>query len=289
MNTRALIMGVDSNIGKALAYSLRKVGWEVIGTSRRQENHPEVYFLDFETLQGLDEIPSCDFLFLCAAMTRLSACREDPMRARRINVEAPLTIVERFCKADVQPIFLSSSAVFDGTVPSQMFPASHLPVSEYGKQKYEAEQALMSIAPKLAILRLTKVLIPTQSLLVDWIKDLQRGEKIRAFNDMFMAPITLDDAVTSLMAIATKRYEGLFQMSAAKDISYYEAATYLAEKLGLDKALVTQLSAENEGIHYSERPSHTTLETGRAETLLGKKPPSPYQSIDWLLEHSMES
>lgn len=280
---RALIVGIDSSIGQALAHSLEKMNWLVSGTSRRPENRPRVYHLDLETMEGSKNLPECDHLFLCAALTNFSACRENPLLARKVNVDGPKALIERFSPTGTHIVLLSTSAVFDGSLPRQKAEDTPNPTTEYGRTKTEAEKVLLSINQQSAILRLTKVLSPKMPLFSGWVESLKKGNFISAFYNMFLAPITLDDAVESIIALAIQKRSGIFQASATEDISYLEAALYLAKKLVVDSSLVVGMSAEDKTIPSKERPRFTCLEVNLPKSSKMKESITPFNSIDYIL------
>lgn len=277
---QALIVGVDSGIGKALAHALREMKWQVSGTSRHPDDRPGVHYLDLETLEGLGDLPECNHLFLCGAVTKFSICREDPVRARRINVDAPVEIVQKFSSKGAHAVFLSTSAVFDGSSPRQKAENVPMPTSEYGQLKADAERILLSMFPEIAVLRLTKVLAPGAILFSNWMAALGEKKEIKAFYDLSMAPITLDDAVESLIAVASQSQNGLFQNSASVDITYFDAALHIAQRLGIDQSLVIGTSSEEVGIPWGERPRYTSLDSSRLEGLMGRIAKHPYRAID---------
>lgn len=281
-----MIVGGDSGIGKALALVLMEKGWRVSSTSRHPGGRPGFHYLDLETLKGMEDLPPCDHLFLCAAMTKLSACREAPARARKINVEAPVEVIRNASSRGAHAIFLSTSAVFDGTMPRQRAETLPTPSSEYGSLKAEAERILLSTVPESAVLRLTKVLAPGATVLSSWVRSLKNGEKISAFYDMFMAPITPDDVVDPLIAMAVQRTGGIVQTSASEDISYFDAARYLAKRLGVDRSLVAESSAVDARIPAGERPRYTSLDTRRLDALRNRKANPPSLALDRMIQFS---
>ena len=279
---RALIIGIDGKIGRALEERLTRLGWEVIGTSRRPEQRKKVWPLDLEHLKGLEDLPSCDHLFICAAMTKYADCQKNPEQARRVNVDAPIAITRHFSPCGAHIVFLSTNAVFNGTVPQQLSDSDTAPTSFYGRSKADAEKELLKIGgSSFAILRMTKVLSSDQHLFFGWISSLRSSKEVHAFHDMSIAPITLEHVIDGLVAIASTRSTGIFQASASYDISYFEAAQYLARRIGADPFLVIRESATDSGTPPEENPRFTSLDTSRLTGLLGRQSAEePFEVID---------
>lgn len=279
---RALIIGVDGKIGRALEERLTRLGWEVMGTSRRPEQRKKVWYFDLEHLKGLEDLPSCDHLFICAAMTKHADCQNNPEQARRINVDAPIAITRHFSPCGTHIVFLSTNAVFNGTVPQELSDSETAPTSFYGRSKADAEKELLKIAgSSLSILRMTKVLSSDQQLFIEWISSLRSSKEVHAFYNMSMAPITLEHVIDGLVAIASTRSTGIFQASASYDISYFEAAQYFARRIGADPFLVIRKSATDNGIPPVENPRFTSLDTSRLTGLLGRQNTNePFEAMD---------
>lgn len=275
---RALVVGITGGIGSALAREFTKAGHDVLGTSL--EGASGTLPLD---LSGPDEafekLPAVDAGFLCAAMTKQADCRANPAQAQRVNVEAPIKIAQAIASAGGRPVFLSTNAVFDGTQAMRFADAPTAPKNFYGRQKAEAEKAILTL-PGAAVVRMTKVLTPKMPLFVNWMEDLRRGRKVRAFKDLFMAPVMLEDVLSCLRRIAETKEGGIFQLSAPRDISFLEACRHIASRLNAPESLVEPASAAEQGIPVEERPRHTTMDSSRAESLLGKAFPDPLEALD---------
>lgn len=278
----ALVLGIDGAIGGALAEALVRRGWRVTGTSRRAggaaPDHERLP-LDLADPAGWPDLPRADAVFLCAAMTRQAACRDEPALAARVNRDAPLRLAEMMAGADGRLLFLSTSAVFDGSVPNRDAGDPTCPLNEYGRLKVEAEAGILA-RPGGTVVRLTKVLHAGLPLFRGWLDALRGGATVRAFADLTMAPIALADAVDGLVRIGESGETGLFQLSASHDISYLDAARHFAQRLDVPGCRVESASAASAGIPDSDRPAATSLDTGRFARLSGMQPPDPFDVIN---------
>jgi dTDP-4-dehydrorhamnose reductase len=288
---KAIILGIDSGIGGALGDALAGRGDCVVGTTRRRERESEtIFYLDLDDPNSTDAgWPKADVAFFCAAMTRFADCRIQPERARRVNVSTPLAIAARLVEHGTRIVFLSTSAVFDCRAPRMKADRPRAPSSAYGRLKAEAEAALLALGPSASVLRLTKVLTPDMRLFGGWIKALTRGESIRAFSDLRFCPITPDHVVKALLAIADHQQGGILQVSGASDISYADAALYIAGQLGVPDRLVTVCSAVDHGIPSEDLTAYTSLDTDRLAALCGFVPPEPWSMIDAAIAPLMAS
>jgi dTDP-4-dehydrorhamnose reductase len=215
---------------------------------------------------------------LCAAVTSQEKCRLEPEYSRRVNVEGTTALAKRLVDSGVFVIFPSTNLVFDGEKPFAKANAPLNPQTEYGRQKAEAESQLLKLGDLVSIVRFSKVLSPNMTLFQNWIRDLKTGKEIHPFFDMVMSPVSLSFAVDVLLKVEEKKVPGIMQVSASKDISYAEAALYIARKLSLDEKLIKPVSYRESGIVYA--PLHTTLDINLLSSELKMIPPDVYETVE---------
>ena len=223
--------------------------------------------------------PPASTAYLCAAITSQEQCRTQPAAARAVNVQGTLALAEKLVRQGTHVIFPSTNLVLDGHRPFQPADAPYAPQTEYGRQKAETEQRLRQL-PGTCVVRFTKVLGRATPLLLSWIAALRKGEVIRPFADMPMAPVPLDFAVEALMAVAAARAEGVVQVSADRDITYAEAARFVADCLQCPPQLVQPVTVAESGMAIDYVPAHTTLDATRLKTEFGLAPPPPWPAIN---------
>ncbi len=223
--------------------------------------------------------PAADVAYLLAAVTDLAACERDPIGTARINERHTIDLARRLVAQGAHVVFPSTNLVFDGSTPARAAAEPVSPTTEYGRQKARAEAALGELAPKAAVLRLSKVVSPGTEPFASWIRRLRQGETIDAFADKVCAPVTLEDAARLLFAIGKRRLEGVFQASAVRDMSYAEAARLLARRVGANMGQVRETLGRDRDVREPFRPRHTTLDASRLTTTLGWSPPDPERAL----------
>jgi dTDP-4-dehydrorhamnose reductase len=133
------------------------------------------------------------------------------------------------------------------------------PQTAYGRQKAEAEAAVLA-QPGAAVLRCSKIIGPGDLRLMAWRTALLTGRPLVAFDDLNVAPLSLDDAVTALIDIGDSGEPGIFQLSGRDETTYFSMALALAEYLGVDEPQVLRASAEAEGVATIFCPRGVRLE-----------------------------
>lgn len=283
---RALVIGIDGGIGRALANFLRDETWDVLGTSRR--GTAGTIHLDLERLDTRIELPVVDVAFICAAITRQADCRLDETKSRVVNTEAPKRLADALGLMGTKIQFISTNAVFRGHEKSRTIDTAPNPTTVYGQQKAEAERAILAV-DGAAVIRLTKVITPETPLFINWIRSLSAKQPVTAFSDLVMAPLAIDHVVAAMKRIAETGSTGIFQASAPDDVSYLDVCHHLADRLGVSRALVQASTAAENGIPQSEIPSATRLEASRLSALMYLRFPPPLEAIDLMFGSVIEA
>lgn len=279
---KAIVFGADGTIGGALARALEARGDIVHGTTRRPAlAGPRRPLLDLATSDvAAFPLPEADVAFFCAAIVSYAECRTNPELARRVNVINPAVLARRLVAAGARVVLLSTSAVFGGKAPNVPAERAPCPCTVYGELAAEAEKQFTALGKAASIVRLTKLITPDAKRFTNWIDALSRGQAVVAFSDLRMAPISLDDAISALLAIAASPAGGIYQISGSSDISYYEAARHIALRLRVAPTLVIEERASRAGIRPEEITEFSSLDAGRVTGLTGRPAPEPYAVLD---------
>jgi dTDP-4-dehydrorhamnose reductase/SAM-dependent methyltransferase len=221
-----LIVGGDSPIGAALAERLRGEGWSVATTSRHAERCGGAV-LHFDLAAGSHALPLAQFgsVVLCAAVSSMARCEQEAAECERLNVHNTLKLAEDSLAAGCFVVFLSSTAVFDGSKAFAGPDEPPAPASNYGRFKLAVEQRLLDKAPaRAAILRIGKVIGPRTPFLQQWEAAAAAGQPVRAFTNKLLSPLPLEQAVDGLLRLLEARQGGLYQLGGEGELSFYEFA-----------------------------------------------------------------
>jgi dTDP-4-dehydrorhamnose reductase len=264
-----LIVGGDGLVGSALQMHCQRQGIAVELTSRRPKREALFLDLDQPDFQSIER-RRYGFALVCAAVTDMRACQDDPVRSRRINVAHTLQLMRRLAERGSHVVFLSSSQVFDGETPEPDEAAATCPKNEYGAQKLAVEQAIAAERLPAAVLRVTKVLAAEPvGVFKGWFEALSRGRPARAASNMALSPVAVADVADAAVRLAIGRQRGIWHLSARDAIGYDDAARLMAQKCGLPLSLV-----QGEALGESEVPAiyrhrHVTLASDKIAGNLG--------------------
>lgn len=280
-----LIIGADGLIGRSLHKKLSTGNSKVIISSRKivpKKNESHIY-IDLADESSFKDVPeNVDVAIVCAAITSTIFCQEHPDDSAIVNVKGSLALIDSLLAKRIKVIFLSSSQVFDGQTPFASPISIAKPILEYGKQKAIIENYLLQ-QNGVAILRLAKVLGPGLNLFNNWILSLKKKEPIHAFTDMIMSPVSVNIASNAIFGIAKSLLcdngNGIWQLSASDEITYFEYARILAEKLDAPLNLVEPAQSVDFGMSPNYLIKHATMNSDRVHKTLDIVIPESRDSI----------
>ena len=278
MPATSLIIGGDSSIGTALSAFIRSQGENVICTSRRsQSEHPHLDLTG--DVSGWRPPEGIGTAYFCAARTSIAGCSNDPQGSELVNVNNTMTVIHKLSERGVFVVFPSTNLVFDGLLPYRNENDAVRPMNIYGAHKARTEQALTALAGKAAVLRMTKVIGPGFSRFAAWRSALQRAEKIEVLSDLAFSPIPIELAVKAMYQLAATKSGGIWHLSGKRDISWWDAAYFLARQLDVDPDLVLPTTVEAAGVGVDASPRFTTLNMSKFESEFGTGAPDPWTTL----------
>lgn len=275
-----LIIGGKSSIGSMLVKLYNSFGVNTITTTRNlNETSSNNVFLDLGSDVTNWKIPSTNIkiVFFCASATNINFCEENQDYTRLVNVTNTLRIIEKLAINGAHIVYISSSTVFDGTFPFAKTTDKTCPNSVYGKQKEMVENEIYKLGDKATIIRVSKILSKKTILFTNWIKELEKGNKIEAYFDMYFSPISIDFFIETLFKITQMKLFDIIHISAADQISYLDAIKFIAIKKNINQNQIVPKSCKIDG--NSSSPNYTTLDCTRLINL-GYKLPISYESLN---------
>ncbi len=272
-------------MGFAIAEYYRKQGISPLQTSRNPTDS-DCIFLDLLNPDVTNLPKSIQCIFLCAAVTSIEQCEKNPGYSRQVNVDSIQPLVEYANACGGKIIYPSTSMIFDGSLPAPAALSPLNPISEYGRQKADAEEIIRTQADSFSIIRFSKIISSPFKLFTFWLEAMKKGQEIFAFKDMYFSPINMKFAVNVLTCIAALPENIMINCSASDQLSYYEAACFLAKHAGLDTRLIIPSSATDSGLTHNCR--YVTLGTRELQDKLGLLPPSTINFLkDYLLDDAL--
>lgn len=284
-----LVVGGDSLVGAGVISALKRRGKTVTTTTRKKDTvGPGRLYLDFESWSDF-RIPSeCSFVYLVAAATSLAGCETDP-RYEAINTDFIPKLISSFLSRGLFTCFVSTNSVFGGQKAWPKEDDEHQPGFAYSRQKSVAESRIRQFAREhgvenlLSIVRLTKTIDHTVPPIPAWVSAWKAGKPVEPFTDFIFAPMSVRYASEAFATFGELRTAGNLHLSGAANISYYDFALAMAERLHVKPHLISASTATEKGVSLLFKPRYSALSMDRTTALTGIKP----QPLDGVISDLM--
>jgi dTDP-4-dehydrorhamnose reductase len=271
---RVVVTGAGGQLGRFLVPAVRRAGATVIGFGSRPDPGIDVAVDLAErdaTMNALRDAEP-DVVIHAAACTDVDGIEREPWRGERSNAQATQNVADASKDARAYLIAVSTDMVFsgDGGAPYAE-DAPTAPVSAYGWSKLKAEHAVLEAASGFAVARTAWLYggagkhFPRTVLTV--LRD--RGG-MEVVDDEFGSPTYAGDLAEALVALASRRGEGVFHLVNGRRASRFTLARETARIAGFDPQQVKPISTKAFLERYplpARRPADSTLRNLRAAAL----------------------
>ncbi len=217
-------MGGDSVIGRSLYNELSNRGNEVYYTTRRNTKLLEKsIFFDLEE-NNINFKPNN--VFVCTGISDINFCEKFPRKTWNLNVKLTLDLLKKFYKLGSHITFLSSEMVFNDEIYNPDIYSNKRPITQYGKQKSEIENEILSLGKDITIFRMSKVVSINYNFFYEWMENIKNKKLIEAFSNYYLSPISLDYTIKNILK---ENLYGVVHLTGEKKVSYYEFANKLID------------------------------------------------------------
>ncbi len=287
---RILVTGASGHLGSYLLKALRNTEHQVIAWSCTRTgslfgcdflpvdcSNPKAVALAFQDAQP-------QIIVHTAAISSVGRCFQSPELAHWVNVQGTQTLLELAEKNQARFLFTSTDMVFDGEKGSYQEEDATAPLSVYGRTKVQAEQVIRNHSRSL-IIRLSLLFAPTLindslAFFDQQVRSLKNGQVIYCFEDEWRTPLCMETAASALVALAISEETGILHLGGPRKLSRLKMGLDLAERLGVDKSLVSACS-RNRPDAQEPRPKDVSLDSSKWRTL---SPTIPWPDLKEALE-----
>ncbi len=220
-----------------------------------------------------------DVVLHAAAISSVAQCREQPERARAVNVLGTQLLMELAAEAHARLVLVSTDLVFDGARGGYREDDAPSPLSFYGKTKLAAEGLVLG-QPRAAVARVSLLFGPSvnrrRGFFDEQLGRLRSGSPAPFFVDEWRTPLALPTAAAALATLAVGEFEGLLHLGGPERMSRWEMGTRLAAHLRCDASACLPASRteapSSEAPRPEARPRDTSLDSSRWRALLPQHP-----------------
>lgn len=292
---RLLITGISGRLGVNLGM-LARDRYRVAGCYLHNPvaiEGVEIVHADLTRHGVLDELVrqlNPDVIVHTAGLTNVDVCEENPVLARRLNVDVAAEVARVAGDREKQLVHLSTDHVFSGTQAWHDEVETPAPVNVYAQTKTDAETAVLDVCPQALIIRTNFYgWGPPKSIsFSDWIVSaLERGETLGMFTDVFFTPILMNDLAEIILELVAAGACGLYHVAGGERLSKYDFARRIADVFSLSPTRIQPTSVEEVRLQAA-RPKDMSLRTDKVARFLGRQMPTANEGLKrlrWLREN----
>ncbi len=282
---KILVTGANGFLGQQLTLYLINKGYSVIACSRGACRISGKHLFQYYSIDLTDEVAITamvlevkpDSIIHSAANSKPDDCDTNKEGCLLQNVEATRFLLQACKPYNTQFIYISTDFIFgeNGPHSEDNTPA---PLNFYGESKLRAEQLVINSGLLYAIVRPVFIYGPVlegmRPSFLHWVKNnLEQHKPIKVVSDQQRTPTFVLDICKGIETIIEKKAEGAYHLAGKNILSPYEMAVAVANFLGLDAALIENVTSDT-FIETVQRAKRSGLTIDKARKTLGYEPVS---------------
>ncbi len=254
---KVVVLGASGLLGYACVQSLAARGCKVTAVygsldpgfdSRVESRRMDLSDLDGLRMFLLNHFP--DAVVNAAAIAVPAAVDVDPESAQRMNVYMPQSIAELVHHVSGRFIHISTDMVFDGKKGDYQTSDMPNPVNRYGKQKLEAEKAVLAAAAESSVVLRVPLLTGNslrgnRSLHENLFRQWASGQVPQLFTDEMRSPCSVENLAEVVTELCERsNLSGIFHWSGKETISRYAMGKAILEFFNLPEDLIAATTVD---------------------------------------------
>jgi dTDP-4-dehydrorhamnose reductase len=210
----------------------------------------EGYFLNIaKKNETIKIIKQCnpDIVIHTAGITNVDICENNQKLADKINVEGTLNVIEGCKESKSKLIFLSTSAVFNGSKSEYFEEDVTSPISYYGVTKKNAEELVKNSKLEYMIIRIDQPYGWTEkwqhsNSVLRILNAYQNNKLFKEIRDWYNTPTFIPDIVQAIKKLISLDSCGIYHIVGADFINRYEWSLEIAKIFELDKDKIVPIT-----------------------------------------------
>ncbi|PIE22204.1 MAG: dTDP-4-dehydrorhamnose reductase [Planctomycetota bacterium] len=269
---KLFITGSLGQVGRALMQDAAQRGYDCVGFDL-----PELDVTDAGALAEALGRERPDWVFHCAAATKVDSCESEVEWARTLNGEAPGYVANACKSVGAGLVHFSTDFIFDGAKGSHYVEDDlPRPLSVYGSSKLLGEERVATAGlERWYILRTQWVYGPIgRNFPAAILARAESGQPLKVVDDQIGQPTYAPHlAAMGLDLIATEAPSGIYHSANVGEMSWHDFACSVLQSSGYGEIEVARCSSE-ELAQAAARPKYSVLDTSKLSAALGQELPS---------------
>ncbi|QDI88772.1 SDR family oxidoreductase [Candidatus Nitrosopumilus sp. SW] len=247
-----LIIGGSGFLGYYLHHNFIKNGQKVNSTYfKHRINEEYFHYLDVTDKKNIHTIIQKikpDVIIYASAITNVDLCETDKNLAKAINVTGLKFTIDAAASFHSKIIYISTSAVFDGSKKSYSEAEKTNPISSYGLTKSMGEELVLNSNLPYLIIRTDQ----PYSWKKNWhhtnsvlrvIEHLNSNEEHLEISDWYNTPTYVPDFVACTQKLVNDDHTGIFHLVGSDFKNRFDFALIVADIFGLDKNKIKAINS----------------------------------------------
>ena len=215
------------------------------------------------TRELFDQWP--DAIVNCAAVSSPDSVNLSPEKAKLVNVHGAHRLATIASHIGARFIHISTDMVFDGKNSPYRSTDVPNPLSEYGKQKLEAEKKVLSVSEEnILVLRITLINGNSPSGKRSQHEKILRGlaeqKPLTFFDDEIRQPCSSENTADAVVELLERpQLNGLFHWAGTEEVSRYQLAIRTLRHFGINSEKIIPGSVQTAKAEVGERPNHLSF------------------------------
>lgn len=210
-------------------------------------SHVDLDLLDIHNVYNFIETNRPDIIIYAAGITKIDFAQVHSELTYALNYHVPEKIAKFVSKKNIQVIYISTDAVFDGYKNKYEFFEidAPKPKSIYGISKLKGEQAILGNSSNNCVIRLI-TLYGIQGIKPNFVKsmldNLKHGKTFQGIVDQIQNPLYVETAREAIACAINHNFKGIYHLGALDYDSNYNFLKRVALKFDLDSSLIEKVT-----------------------------------------------
>lgn len=285
-------MGAYGLLGSSLSRRLVDSGYLVFRQGRRDNAEICIDPLTVDSLRSVIATHRIDVVVNLIALTNVDQCEAEPQSAYKVNVQVVDALIhairDRSNDIALHLVQISTDQVYDGKGPH--IEKNVNPCNVYALSKLHGESVASRVGA--TIIRTNffgRSYSAGRDSLSDWIvQSLRAGKKITVFDDVLFSALHIETLCTGIELAICRRHPGIFNLGCKDGASKAKFALSLAERLGLDRGLMSIGRMEDIKL-LARRPVDMRMDCTHFESVFDYLTPSFESQIELTAEEYLDA
>jgi dTDP-4-dehydrorhamnose reductase len=254
---KVLVTGAGGQLGTELVLHCRSAGDEVVACDRAALD-----LADRDSVYQAVLSARPDVVVNAGAWTAVDACEADPGRAFAVNALGVRWVADASRRAGAHLVHVSTDYVFEGSKTGPYVEWDEPgPRSVYGRSKLGGEREVLAHAPGATVVRTAWVCGAHGRNMVTTVLGLRDRPELAFVDDQRGCPSFTADLAPAIRRLAAGRFPGIFHLTNAGEVSWYEFVRDILELGGGDPARVRPIRTDElDPPRPAPRPANSVLD-----------------------------